>query len=126
MIPKAVAIGLIVAFVGAMLGEMGCRSKKVFIAVCAVIMLLGFSVELSEIVGEILSLGGTSVESETVKCALKIVGTGYIFGIGSEITEELGEKRISEVMTLFCRLEMLVITLPFLREIVEMGGRLIE
>ena len=40
MIPKAVAIGLIVAFVGAMLGEMGCRSKKVFIAVMAKILTL--------------------------------------------------------------------------------------
>ncbi len=126
MIPKIIAVGLIAAFLGAILAEMGCRTKKIFITLSVIIMMLALVSELGVIFGEILSVSEDAGATEVVKCALKIVGLGYVFGISAEVCEELGEKSISTLLVLFGRIEMLLVTLPYVKEMVEMGTRLIQ
>lgn len=126
MIPKILAVGLIAAFVGALLSEMGCKAKKVFVVLSAVMLLLGICKEVFSVLSEILSLGEDTGVGEATKSALKIVGIGYVYGISSDICEELGEPGIAGVLGLSSRVETFLVALPFLKKIVEMGLGLIQ
>ena len=121
MIPKIVGVGVIAALVGSLLSEMGCKAKKIFIVLSAVILLLGLCTEVFSILSELLSLGNDTGVGEATRAALKIVGIGYVYGISSEICEELGETRIAGILGLSARVETFLVTLPFLKRIVEMG-----
>ena len=126
MIPKVLAIGLIVSVVGALLTEMGCRTKWVFSVISMTVLLLGLSSELSSVLSELVSLTDTYGMEDTVKSAVKVVGIGYVYGISSEVCEELGEKRVSQILTTFSRVEIFLVILPYVKEIADMGVRLLK
>ncbi len=126
MIVKIAGIGIIAAFCASMLSEMGCKNKKLFAALSVIIMLLGLVGELAAIFGELYLFGEQSGISELTECALKIVGIGYVFGIGSEVASELGEKGIADMLTLLCRIEMLIIVFPYIRELILLGVKLVK
>ncbi len=120
-----IGIAVIAALTGVILTEMGCKSKRAFITLSLVVMLLGLCGELAVIFSQITSFGELSGVGEVAECALKVVGLGYVFGISCEICEELGERSISSILSLFGRIEMLAVTIPYIKEIVEMGTRLL-
>ncbi len=126
MTAKIIALSLIAAFLGAILSEMGCKSKKAVVAVFCIVIFLGIVGEVSGLFSELLSLGEQSEIASLAKCALKIIGLGYVFGISADICEELSENRIASLLTLFSRIEMLLVTLPYIREMIQMGIRLIK
>ena len=57
---------------------------------------------------------------------MKILFVGYVFGISSEICRELGEGGISTVMTSLGKIEIILIVLPYIRDIVYLGVGLIK
>ncbi len=126
MIPRIIAVALISALVGVILSEMGCRSKRIFIAISVVVMLLGLSSELAELFSSLSFFAEGAGVGEVARCALKIVGLGYVFGISADIAEELSEKSIASLLTLFGRIEMLAVALPYIKKIAEMGAELIK
>ena len=126
MIAKLAAVGLIAAFTGMLLSEMGCKAKRAVTALTVVIILLGLLGELGGIFGELISFADEGGVGEAARCALKTVGLGYVFGISADISDELGEKSISGMLTLLGRIEIFVVVLPFIKEMIEMGLRLIK
>jgi hypothetical protein len=126
MIPKVVAIGIIASVAGALLSEMGCRTKWVFSVISVIVLLLGLCGELSSVFSELLTLTDSSGMEDAVKSALKVVGIGYVYGISSEVCEELGEKRIAQILTTFSRVEIFLVILPYVKEIADMGVRLLK
>ena len=115
MIPKICALGIILAFVCLMLSEMGFKGKKAFALLSSVIILIGLVSELGSIFSETSSLFEDTEVGDTAKAALKVVGLGYVFGISADVTEELGEVGISRALTLFGRVEILGMTLPYVK-----------
>ena len=71
--------------------------------------------------GEIGELG----EEYTV-AILKIVGVGYIFGVCSDICTELGEGVLGNTVCMFGRVEIMILSTPFLKTILEKGIELIQ
>lgn len=126
MIPRIVAVGLIAAFSGALLSEMGYRGKKAFIAVVSAVMAIGLSSEIGRLLGELTSIEGFEGLSKIAKSAFKIIFCGYVFGIGADICQELGEPGISRLLTVASKVEILLISLPYIREIAGMGVRLLQ
>ena len=56
---------------------------------------------------------------------LKILGVGYAFGICSDICAELGEPTLAGAVCLFGRIEIVMLSVPFIKTIVEKGIELI-
>ena len=126
MIPKACALGIILAFSCLLLSEMGFRGKKVFALLSSVVILISIASELDGIFTEASSLLDDAGVGEAAKAALKVVGLGYVFGISSDIVEQLGETGISKSLTLLARVEIFGITFPYVRKIIELGISLIK
>lgn len=126
MIPKICALGILLAFVGFLLSEMGFKGKRAFALLSSVIILISLVSELGEIFAETTSLFEKAGVDKTAKAALKIVGLGYVFGISADVAEQLGEAGISKALAIFGRVEIFAMTLPYLKEIMELGINLIK
>ena len=126
MIPKICALGLLLAFVGVMLSEVGYKSKKLFSLLAAVAVLSLLGGEISSALSSIMSLGEITGISEIAATALKIVGLGYVFGVSSDIIKELSEPTLASFVTVGGRIEILIVVLPYFVEIIELGIELIK
>ena len=52
---------------------------------------------------------------------IKIMGVGYVFGIGADICRELGEGGVANALLGVGRVEILLICMPAFSEIFELG-----
>jgi stage III sporulation protein AD len=64
--------------------------------------------------------------SEGAGAAIKILGLGYLFGICADVCRELGENSIAKAVEVAGRAEILMVVIPFLEEIIEMGAELLS
>ena len=126
MILRICGIAVLTAIVGMMLGEMGFKGRRLFGTVSAVMLLIGVLESVGTVFSEISSLTSVAGVSEIALTALKIVGVGYVSGISCDVASELGEGSVARAVELAGRVEMLLITLPYLREILEVGIGLIK
>ena len=125
MILKACAFGLIAAVTGQLLGEGGFKGKRFFSVLC-IIGILVFVVDgVASLVAE---LSGFISEDamDITKCAMKIVGAGYVFGISADIASELGEGGISKALLAVGRVEIIVMSFPYFKNLFELGAKLIK
>lgn len=116
---KAIAYALITLFLGVILRELGFKGARL-VTLLGTVGAVGIAAvyvgRLSAVLGE---MGATS--SEYAVAMLKIVGLGYVFGICADICTELGEATLGSSVSLIGRLEIMVISLPYVRMIVEKG-----
>ena len=126
MIFKACAVALIAAFVSVLLGELGWRGRGVLGVVAAVAILSLAADGIGELGRGIGFLSATSQLGSVAESGMKIIGIGYIFGIGSEVCLELGERATASALCLVGRIEALFVALPYFRKIAEMGIELLE
>ena len=120
---KVIAYVLITLFLGALLKELGFKGSKL-------VLLLGVVSVLGAVViyiGKMLSfLPNLSDDTKEYAVAmLKILGVGYAFGICSDICTELGEPSLASAVCLFGRIEIVMLSIPFIKTIVEKGIELI-
>lgn len=116
---KVIAYTLITLFLGFILKELGFKGSKL-VFLLGTVSLVGLSViALGEAVSALPKVGEES--AEYAKAILKIIGVGYAFGICSDICAELGETSLGGAVTLFGRIEIVLISLPYIRRIVEKG-----
>lgn len=64
-------------------------------------------------------LGELSGAKEYTRAALKVVGVSYLSGISRDVVTELGEGGIAKGISLVTRLELLFISLPFIKEMLS-------
>lgn len=126
MILRAVAFALITVLVATLLGEMGYGGKRI-VAVLAMLMLfISLSDGIGDIVRTVTGMAESAGVGNVAAVAIKVVGVGYLFGIVSEVCEELGERGIATAVVNVGRVEILVLIFPYLKEILEMGIGLIK
>lgn len=120
---RVIAYVLITLFLGVVLRELGFRGSRLVILLGTVSILGASVIYLGETVSEISAL--TDKGNECAVAMLKIVGVGYAFGICSDVCRDLGESGLSAAVCLFGRVEILMISLPFIKEIIEEGVKLL-
>ncbi len=125
MIPTALSLGILLAVVAYVLSQLGFRGTRAFVALSLVAILLAVSVSVGESVSEMGRIGELAKMSAVAKPALKIVFLGYLFGICADIATELGESGIANALMIGGRIEMLLVTLPYINDIVELAVDLI-
>ena len=120
---KVIAYALITLFLGVVLKELGFKGSRL-IMLLGTVSLLGLSVIY---VGEAVSLfPGLDGEGKEYSVAmLKMVGVGYAFGICSDVCRELGETSLASALCLFGRIEILMLSMPFVKNVLEKGLELI-
>ena len=127
MIWKIVAMGILLSLMALLLRGFGFRGIGVFTAIAAVSL-------VSLVLGELSSLRElfgyselfTDEAMQYVGAMVKIVGAGYIFGICADICRELGENGVANGVLVAGRVEIFVITLPFLKKILDFGVELLR
>ena len=120
---KVIAYVLITLFLGALLKELGFKGAKL-VLLLGVVSVLGAAVIY---IGKMLSfLPSLDDEAKDYAVAmLKILGVGYAFGICSDICTELGESSLAGAVCLFGRIEIIMLSVPFIKTIVEKGIEMI-
>ncbi len=126
MLWKTCGAALIAAILCYLLGELGFRGKRVISSFALVFFFLVFVDLAGEILESLASLGLEKEGREAVSAALKIIGIGQGFGICASVCSELSENGISSVITLIGKAEIVLIMLPFLKELFEMVGALLK
>lgn len=120
---KVISYALITLFLGVVLKELGFKGSRL-VVLLGTVSLIGLGVIY---VGEVVSLFPMlDVDGERYAAAmLKMVGVGYAFGICSDVCRELGETSLASVVSLIGRIEILMLSMPFVKTILEEGVTLI-
>ena len=123
---KSVGILIVGGVLCYLLSEMGSRLSKPIGVMCAVLALITAMSGFSEIGREMSELMERCGLTDVGLDVMKILGTGYVFGICADTLDGLSEGGISRSLDTVCRVEILLITLPYVKEIVALGLSLIE
>ena len=126
MIWRIIALGILLSLMALLLRGFGFRGIGAFAALATVTLVslvIGELSYFSDLFGYSKLFSGEAMEY--VSAIVKIVGSGYIFGVGADICRELGENGIANGVAVAGRVEIFVITLPFLKKILDFGAELI-
>lgn len=124
MIPKLLAAALLCAALGALLTELGFKGKRVFAAIALTVIFCSALDGATDMIRSVLGIAEGAGIGKLGKVALKVVGLGYIFGLVSDVCDELGEKGIASAVTCAGRVEILVLVFPYFLEICALGKKL--
>ncbi len=123
---KTVGVVTLSAVVAFVLSELGFRGKRIFTAVCMVLLSSLILGGMGRLIGETVGFAELSGVSDVALCAVKIIGIGYIFGICSDIVAELGEGALARGLISAGKVEVLLLVLPYFKDIIELGLGLIK
>ena len=123
---RVCAIALLTVILGAVLSELGFKSKKLVSILAILIMLAMLGEGIAALVGKLISFSEMTRIGEAATCALKVVGIGYLFGITSDICRELGEGGVANAVGLVGRVETFLVVLPYFEKTLQMGAGLLE
>ena len=115
---KVVAYALITLFLGVLLREVGFRGSRLVTILGTVSVIGAAALSLDALTGLIPQLDGANEYSVAM---LKMIGIGYASGICADVCSELGEGSLAGAVCLFGRVEIVIISLPFITRIVEKG-----
>lgn len=112
---------LLSAAVAVLIKGMGFKGAELFVTL-AVVIFFGIAIDAVAILkdGIFASLIVEGVESYAAD-AMKLVGVGYLGGIGSDICRELGEGGIAKCIGIATGIEMLMLALPYAEDIMELA-----
>lgn len=120
---KVLAYAFITLFLGVVLKELGFKGTRL-VMLLGTLSLLCISVTyIGEVIAMLPAVGEDGKEYAVVM--LKMVGVGYAFGVCSDVCRELGETSLSGVVALLGRVEILVLSVPFVKRIIECSVELI-
>ena len=108
---KVVAYALITLFLGVLLREVGFRGSRLVTILGAVTVIGVAALSLEGALSLIPTLDGAD---EYAVAMLKMIGVGYAAGICADVFTELGEGSLASAVCLFGRVEIVIISLPFL------------
>lgn len=120
---KIIAYVLITLFLGVLLKELGFKGSRLVLLLGIISVLAAAVLYIGRMLTFIPSLDGSN--KEYAVAMLKILGVGYAFGICSDVCTELGETSLANAVCLFGRIEIITLSVPFIRTIIEKGISLI-
>ena len=120
---KIIAYVLITLFLGVLLKELGFKGSRLVLLLGIISVLAAAVLYIGRMLTFITSLDGSN--KEYTVAMLKILGVGYAFGICSDVCTELGETSLANAVCLFGRIEIITLSVPFIRTIIEKGISLI-
>ena len=120
---RSLACVFITLFLGFALKELGFKGSRLVVMICIVGVIGVAAIMVGRIIDSIPGIDESM--SEYAVAMLKIIGVGYLFGVCSDICTELGESGLSGAVCLLGRVEIITLTLPYIKRIIEAGSELI-
>ena len=107
------------------LRELGWRGAPILALICVSVLLIRTVSLWGEAFGMLSDTVSVSGAADAVVSMLKITGLTYLYGISSDICRELGENGIAKVLDAVGRVEIILVAIPYFKEIITMGVGLI-
>ena len=114
---------LLVAAVSVILKNFGFKGAPL---ICA-LALICVAIPMLERLSALKSFGTDLVYPEAqryVKAAVKVVGIGYLSGISADVCKEIGESGIAKCISVVCKIELILLSVPFIEEILQFATSL--
>lgn len=126
MILRVCALALLTVILGTVLSELGFRNKKLFCTLAALIIICMLGEGIAIVVGKVTAFSDMAGIGDASKCALKVVGLGYLFGFTADVCRELGEGGVANAVGVVGRVETFLVVLPYLEKTLELGTGLLK
>ena len=126
MMWRLLCAGVLVAVVGAILGEIGFRGKRAIVGMAIVLFALAVIDGAGDAISSVMGLADMAGITDGARCAMKVIGAGYCFGICADVADELGERGICAAVTNAGRIEIFLIIFPYFKEILDIGLGLLK
>ncbi len=104
--------------------EAGWRSYPL-ISVCAGLFILYRILPHIESISKLFEAAGGTIP-EAAGLMLKVIGIGYICGFAGDVCRELGAGEIASKLELFGKLEIIILVLPVLEDILNIGIEMLK
>ncbi len=121
---KVCGVAVLAGMMCFLISEMGGRGKRAISSLFIVTFLIIFIDLAKDAVTEVMSITGGAVEKEVLISVLKIIGIGQAFGLCSSLCTELSEGGIASVVALVGKVEMLLIMLPYIKELLSFVSKI--
>lgn len=120
----ACAVGMLVTAGAVLLKNFGFKGAGIFTAASIALILSSVLSPLSAV----FSSFNETLPSELLpytEAAVKAVGIGYLSGVCAEIARELGEGGVGKAVLLVARVELVLISIPFIEEVMTLAKELV-
>ena len=121
---ELISIAFITASAAYILNALGFGGTRVFLVFGSVVMLLFVLRRAGDVISELIPLFYAPV-GELADAALRVVGIGYIGGFFSDACLELGARGAADAISLFLRVEIVALVMPYFIDILSLAGGLI-
>ena len=120
---RVIGCALISALLGVLLKELGFAGSRM-ILLLGTVGAIGFA---AVCVGEVMEgiIGLSSENAEYVRVILKMVGISYVAGVCSDICTDLGQTSLAGAISSVGRVEIMILSLPYVKRIIEEGVKLL-
>lgn len=120
---RVIGCALISALLGVLLKELGFAGSRM-ILLLGTVGAIGFA---AVCVGEVMEgiVGLSPENAEYVRVILKMVGISYVAGVCSDICTDLGQTSLSGAISSVGRVEIMILSLPYVKRIIEEGVKLL-
>ena len=126
MIIKICAVALIASILGLILKELGFSGARL-VSSCTLCAVTLFAISrFGEIQAELLSIERLGGIGGLTKDMMKIIGVGYLFGVCSDICLDFGEAMLSRGLLTAGKIEIIILTIPTVKEILNMALEILK
>ena len=126
MILNLLGIAILCASCAFLLRGLAWRAAPIFACLAAIFLLALCEGAVGEIVSSLSGIASRGDVTEPVSVIIKIIGLGYLFGISADVCRELGEGGIAKALEAGGRVEIILISMPYLIKTLNLGIGLIS
>lgn len=126
MILKLLGVAILCAACAFLLRGLAWRAAPIFACLAAILLLALCEGAIGEITSSLSGIAVRGDVTEPVSVIIKIIGLGYLFGISSDVCRELGESGIAKALEVGGRVEIILISMPYLIKTLNLGIGLIS
>ncbi len=119
---RSAALGILICVLSLLLREAGFRGSRL-VSLVGTVVLVGIAVMGMDGILDALSLterlGAASGEIAGV---FKIVGTGMVFGLITDMSRDMGELGVASALSVVGRVEIFALCVPYILRLLELAG----
>lgn len=108
-----------------LLREVGFKGAPVITVISAALIFIRAVGLYGSVIDSVIPLANGYFDDSALGDMLKVTGLTYLFGVSSDVCREIGESGISKALDMVGRVEILLIAVPYIKEVIMLGADLI-
>lgn len=123
---KICVLVLLIAALSLLLKNFGFKAAPVFVSAVFLAVVCHFADTLGEGVAVLEYFAEAGGISKYSNACIKVIGIGYLSGISADTCREIGEIGAARCISIVSKLELIAISIPFIKEMFDYATFLIE